>query len=407
MDFLIDPVRFVAQWLAGVLSGFGLAPLVVDIIMSLLGSAIISTAMLLLVVALIIIERKVIGRFQSRFGPNRVGPYGLLQTIPDMIKIFTKEHITPEGADVIVYNLAPILVTCSVILLWAVIPYSTTVVGADLNVGVLYLIAVGALGTIAIFMAGWSSNNKYALIGALRTIAQMISYEVPMVAVMLVPVMLAGSMGLNDIVKAQQVWYVVMAPLAALLFFIAAQAEVGRAPFDLLEAESEIIAGHHIEYSGLKFGFFFVAEFLHSFTMSALVAILFLGGWQGPWAELYPILGFFYFTIKAFFVYFVVLWVRASLPRVRIDQLMDFAWKLLVPLSFALVIATALLEKILALSGVVGVWRVVSHLLLNALITWITVMILISQEKRKPRPIVVDSKRPVAMGSKQPITSGG
>jgi len=407
MDFLIDPVRFVAQWLAGVLSGFGLAPLVVDIIMSLLGSAIISTAMLLLVVALIIIERKVIGRFQSRFGPNRVGPYGLLQTIPDMIKIFTKEHITPEGADVIVYNLAPILVTCSVILLWAVIPYSTTVVGADLNVGVLYLIAVGALGTIAIFMAGWSSNNKYALIGAFRTIAQMISYEVPMVAVMLVPVMLAGSMGLNDIVKAQQVWYVVMAPLAALLFFIAAQAEVGRAPFDLLEAESEIIAGHHIEYSGLKFGFFFVAEFLHSFTMSALVAILFLGGWQGPWAELYTILGFFYFTIKAFFVYFVVLWVRASLPRVRIDQLMDFAWKLLVPLSFALVIATALLEKILALSGVVGVWRVVSHLLLNALITWITVMILISQEKRKPRPIVVDSKRPVAMGSKQPITSGG
>jgi len=407
MDFLIDPVRFVAQWLAGVLSGFGLAPLVVDIIMSLLGSAIISTAMLLLVVALIIIERKVIGRFQSRFGPNRVGPYGLLQTIPDMIKIFTKEHITPEGADVIVYNLAPILVTCSVILLWAVIPYSTTVVGADLNVGVLYLIAVGALGTIAIFMAGWSSNNKYALIGALRTIAQMISYEVPMVAVMLVPVMLAGSMGLNDIVKAQQVWYVVMAPLAALLFFIAAQAEVGRAPFDLLEAESEIIAGHHIEYSGLKFGFFFVAEFLHSFTMSALVAILFLGGWQGPWAELYPILGFFYFTIKAFFVYFVVLWVRASLPRVRIDQLMDFAWKLLVPLSFALVIATAILEKILALNGVVGVWRVVSHLLLNALITWITVMILISQEKRKPRPIVVDSKRPVAMGSKQPITSGG
>jgi NADH-quinone oxidoreductase subunit H len=379
----------------------------VDIIMSLLGSAIIATAMLLLVVALIIIERKVIGRFQAALDLTAVGPYGLLQTIPDMIKIFTKEHITPEGADVIVYNLAPILVTCSVILLWAVIPYSTTVVGADLNVGVLYLIAVGALGTIAIFMAGWSSNNKYALIGALRTIAQMISYEVPMVAVMLVPVMLAGSMGLNDIVKAQQVWYVVMAPLAALLFFIAAQAEVGRAPFDLLEAESEIIAGHHIEYSGLKFGFFFVAEFLHSFTMSALVAILFLGGWQGPWAELYPILGFFYFTIEAFFVYFVVLWVRASLPRVRIDQLMDFAWKLLVPLSFALVIATALLEKILALSGVVGVWRVVSHLLLNALITWITVMILISQEKRKPRPIVVDSKRPVAMGSKQPITSGG
>lgn len=400
MAFFIDPVLFIANFLEGLLKSIDLADWLVKAVLSLLGSGIISAAMLVLVIALIIIERKIGGRFQGRFGPNRVGPFGLLQTIPDMIKIFTKEHITPLGADIVIYNLAPILITSAVLLLWAVIPYSITTVGADLNVGVLYIIAVGSFGTIAILLAGWSSNNKFALLGALRAVAQMISYEVPMVIVLLIPVMLAGSMGVNDIVKDQQIWYVVLAPLAALIFLIASQAEVGRAPFDLLEAESEIVAGFHIEYSGLKFGFFYVAEFLHSFTMSAIVAALFLGGWQGPYADVYPVFGFFYFTIKTFFVYFIVLWVRFSLPRIRIDQLMDFGWKLLIPFSLGLVIVTSILEKMLIQNGISGWTHAGIHLVMNVVVAWLTIQAMIAFQSRRPRRHPVAQPRPVAVGQK-------
>jgi len=400
MTFFIDPVLSIASFLESLLKSIGLVDWLVTAILSFIGAAVICTAMLVLVIALIVIERKLAGRIQGRFGPNRVGPFGLLQTIPDMIKIFTKEHITPEGADLATYNLAPILITSAVLLLWAVIPYSITTVGADLNVGVLYLIAVGSLGTIAILLAGWSSNNKFALLGAFRAVAQLISYEVPMVIVLLIPVILAGSMGINDIVKAQQIWYVVLAPLAALIFLIASQAEVGRAPFDLLEAESEIVAGFHIEYSGLKFGFFYVAEFLHSFTMSAIVAVLFLGGWQGPFADGYPILGFFYFSVKAFLIYFIVIWIRLSLPRVRIDQLMDFGWKLLIPLSLALVMVTSVLEKLLNGANLQGWVHAGIHLLMNIIFIWLTIQFLILYQSRRPRRQPVAQPRPVAIGQK-------
>lgn len=400
MAFIIDPVLFIANFLEGLLKSIGLADWLVTAILSLIGSGVISMAMLCLVIALIIIERKLGGRIQGRFGPNRVGPFGLLQTIPDMVKIFTKEYITPIGADIVPYNLAPILITSAVLLLWAVVPFSITAVGSDLNVGVLYLIAVGSLGTIAILLAGWSSNNKYALLGAFRAVAQMVSYEVPMVIVLLIPVMMAGSMGVNDIVKAQQIWYVVPAPLAALIFLIATQAEVGRAPFDLLEAESEIVAGFHIEYSGLKFGFFYVAEFLHSFTLSAIVATIFLGGWRGPLAETYPILGFFYFTIKAFFVYFIVLWVRFSLPRLRIDQLMDFGWKLLIPFSLGLVMVTSILEKILVENHISGWPHAGIHLLMNVLVTYVSIQALIAFQSRRPRRHPVAQPKPVAVAQK-------
>ncbi len=400
MTFFIDPVLSIANFLQSLLKSIGLADWLITAVLSLIGSFIISMVMLVLVVALIVIERKLAGRIQGRFGPNRVGPFGLLQTIPDMIKIFTKEHITPIGADLVAYNLAPILITSAVLLLWAVIPYSITAVGADLNVGVLYLIAVGSLGTIAILLAGWSSNNKYALLGAFRAVAQMISYEVPMVIVLLIPVILAGSMGVNDIVKAQSIWYVILAPLATLIFLIASQAEVGRAPFDLLEAESEIVAGFHIEYSGLKFGFFYVAEFLHSFTMSAILAALFLGGWQGPFADVYPILGFFYFTVKAFFMYFVVIWIRLSLPRVRIDQLMDFGWKFLIPLSLMLVMVTAILEKVLSNYALNGWQHAGIHLLMNVIFTWLTVQILIIFQAKRPRRHPVAQPKPIAVGQR-------
>jgi len=347
MTWLSDPITFITQWLQHLLAGWGLSPGLVQFLMDFIGAGALATGAMLFVIFLIWYERKIAGRFQDRLGPNRVGPWGLIQPIADMLKIFTKEYITPDGADKFVYNLAPILMVASVLLMWAVIPFAVTIYGVDLNVGALYVIAVGALGELAIIMAGWASNNKYALLGAFRVVAQLISYEVPMVLALLVPVLLSQSMGINTIVKAQQPWFIVTAPLAALVFFICSIAEVGRAPFDLIEAESEIVAGFNIEYSGLKFGMFFVGEFLHAFTSALIFAALFLGGWQGPGAVQYPILGFVYFAIKTGAVYFLTLTLRFSVPRYRIDQMMAINWKLLTPLSMAVLIVTAVIEKLL------------------------------------------------------------
>jgi NADH-quinone oxidoreductase subunit H len=347
------------------------------------------------------LERKLYARIQDRVGPNRVGPFGLFQTFPDMVKIFTKEYITPAGADKVVYNLAPILAVSAVILLWAVIPLAPTIVGSEVNVGVLYIVAIGAIGTLSLIMAGWSSNNKYALLGAFRAVAQMVSYEVPMVLALLIPVLLSGTMGVNSIVAAQEGplffnWFVIYSPLAALLFFLSSQAEIGRAPFDLVEAESELIAGYQTEYSGLKFGMFYVGEFLHAFTVSAIIAALFFGGWQGPYAQEWPILGLAYFFVKTFTVYFFVIVLRISMPRLRIDQMLNFNWKFLTPIALVLLIVTALVEK--AMTGAAWEARVGVHFLANILIAWGTVEILrrYSHEERKK----VGEPRPVAMAPK-------
>src|SRR3990172_1446285 len=204
----------------------------------------LGTFSLLLPIFTIWLERKIAGRFQDRLGPNRVGPYGLFQSFADVFKLLTKEDITPAGADKVVFNLAPMLTVLSVVTIWAVVPFASTMVGANINVGVLYIVAISGLGTISIMMGGWSSNNKFALLGAFRTAAQLVAYEVPMIITLIVPVMLAGSMGVQDIVVAQKnTWFIVLAPLAGLIFFISSIAEIGRAPFDLLEAESEIVAG--------------------------------------------------------------------------------------------------------------------------------------------------------------------
>ncbi len=313
-----------------------------------------------------------------------------------MVKIFTKEYITPDGADKVVYNLAPILTVSAVILLWAVIPFAPTVVGTQINVGVLYIVAVGAIGTLGIIMAGWASNNKYALLGAFRTVSQMVSYEVPMVIALLVPVLIGRTMGVNSLVESQTVWYVIMSPLAALLFFLSAQAEIGRAPFDLLEAESELVAGYQTEYSGLKFGMFYVGEFLHAFTVSALTTTLFFGGWRGPWAEQWPILGVAYFFVKTFIVYFFVILLRITMPRLRIDQMLNFNWKFLTPVALVLLIGTALVEKILQMLGQDAVLiRAAVHLVMNLLIVWGTVEILRRSAKKErqrvaePRPVAI------------------
>lgn len=293
------------------------------------------------------LERKWAGRFQDRIGPNRVGPFGLIQTVADTIKILLKEDIMKPGIDRWVFNLAPILSVVAVILIWAVLPFSSAWIGTDLNIGVLYLLAVGAFGTIAVIMAGWGSNNKYALLAAFRAVAQLVSYEVPMVLALLVPVLLAGSMSTQEIVRQQHIWYVFAVPLTVLIFLISSQAETGRGPFDLLEAESELVSGFHIEYSGIKFGMFYVAEFLHAFTAGVLTAILFLGGWRGPFAEDVPLLGFFYLMIKGLFVYWVLVWVRMTVPRVRIDHLLDFNWKFLVPVGLVNLLVVAFVWKLI------------------------------------------------------------
>ena len=282
MIFLSDPITFIANWLGNLLLSLGLSQVAVTVILKLIGAGVTGAFGFGLVIFTIWLERKLYARIQDRLGPNRVGPWGIFQTFPDMIKIFTKEYITPDGADKVAYNLAPILSVSAVLMIWAVIPFAPTIVGTDVNVGVLYRLAVGAIGALGIILAGWSSNNKYSLLGAFRAVAQIISYEIPMVLALLVPVLLGRTMGVNSLVNAQQVWYIVFSPIAAFLFFTCSMAETGRAPFDLLEAESELVAGFQTEYSGFKFGMFYVGEFLHAFTISALTATLFFGGWRGP-----------------------------------------------------------------------------------------------------------------------------
>jgi len=330
-----------------ILKDIGLSHDLAVFIAKLLGVVVVGTAGLLWTLFGIWLERKVAGRFQDRLGPNRVGPYGLIQSIADAIKIMLKEDIVPEGADRWVFNLAPILSVVAVLLIWAVIPFGAGWVGTDLSVGVLYLIAVGSLGIISVLMAGWSSNNKYTLLGAFRGVAQLVSYEVPMVLALIVPVILSGSMSLQGIVEGQHIMYLFAIPLTALIFLISSMAEIGRAPFDLLEAESELVAGYMTEYSGMKFGMFYVGEFLHAFTVALLTAVLFMGGWRGPGAEDFAPLGLVYLMIKSLIAYFVLMWVRMTVPRVRIDQMLNFNWKFLVPLSLANLLIVAFVWKLI------------------------------------------------------------
>ncbi len=398
-----DPINVISEWFTSLLLGWGLHPILVTLISYLIGVTLVVILSLMTVIVLIWVERKIAARIQDRLGPNRAGPFGLLQPFADIIKIFTKEITTPEGADKVVFNIAPLLAVASVLLIWAVIPFASTVVGTGINVGVLYVVAIGSFGVVAIIMAGWSSNNKYALLGALRAVAQIVSYEVPMVLSLLIPTLLSRSMNINDIVESQSIWFIFIAPLAALIFLITSMAEVGRAPFDLLEAESEIVAGFHIEYSGMAFGWFYVGEFLHVWTVSALMGTLFLGGWRGPGAEAVPILGIFYFYIKTFISYFVITWIRLSVPRIRIDHLLAFNWKFLTPLALVVLSVTAILDKVLGLVGI-GRGAESSHwlyaawmLMANVLIGWLVASILEKyEEKRKsqrktfePRPVAV------------------
>ncbi len=312
------------------------------VVSSLIGVVGILLWTVLSVLAFIWIERRVVGLMQNRIGPNRVGPFGLLQPVADAIKLLLKEAITTRNSDKVLFWLAPIVVFIPTLVIFAAIPFGEKMVLADLNVGVLFLIAIGSINTIAVFMAGWSSNNKYAMLGAMRTIAMLISYEIVQVLVLLGAVLFVGSMRLGDIVAWQDdynTWLLFMQPLGLLGYVIAGAVEMNRSPMDIAEAESEIVAGYHTEYGGIKFGFFYQAEYLAGFGIAAIIVSLYMGGWT-LWGLEDWVPGWLIFLAKMYGVFFIYIWFRGTLPRLRIDQLMGFAWKFLLPLALVNVLVT-------------------------------------------------------------------
>ena len=319
--------------------------------------AIIKSALMVFVLAtafayLTLAERKIAAFVQVRKGPNRVGPWGLMQPAADGIKLLFKEEMVPAGADKVLFFLAPILTMIPAMVIMAVVPIGPDVeffgrsirLGiSDLNVGMLYILSVASVAVYGIVLAGWSSANKYSLLGGLRASAQMISYEIALGLSIIGPIILAGTMSLQGIITAQQqsTWYVLWQPVGALVFFLAGLAEVNRAPFDMPEAEQELTAGYFTEYSGMKFSLFFMGEYIKMVAVCAIATTLFLGGYLGPYVEQLPWLGILYFTIKTTALLFLMIWIRLTLPRLRYDQLMAFGWKVLLPLSLANVVVTA------------------------------------------------------------------
>jgi NADH-quinone oxidoreductase subunit H len=332
-----------------------------ELLLRVLGAFGMAMVPLLAILFLIWESRKVIARMQDRLGPTNAGtyagPYALFQSFADAIKILTKELIIPEGADRVVFVAAPILVVTVAIAVWAVIPLGPRGLQVvDFEVGAFYVVAISSLAPFAMIMAGWSSRNKYAEVGAFRAVSQIISYEVPLVLALLVPVMLSGSLSLQEIIRAQRVPYILSVPLAAFIFFIASTAEVGRLPFELAEADSELVAGYCTEYSGMMFGAFYLAEFINNFTVSVVFSVLFLGGWRGPWVMEIPLLGVVWLFLKAFLVFNVLVLFWAGMPRLRIDQVLSFNWKFMVPLGLVVLVAVALVDKGMAYLGVTSVW---------------------------------------------------
>ena len=397
MNFWNDPLKVAADWLLGIFTGWSMPELVAQILIGFLGILILISLLMVLDIFLVWIERKVVSRFQDRIGPNRVGPFGLIQPFADIIKLLIKEDITPGGADRVVYNLAPMLSMMSVLVLWAVVPLAPKTLGVDLNIGALYIIAAGAIGTLSIIMAGWSSNNKFALIGAFRQVAVMISFEVPMLTMLLIPTIFAGSMGMGAITNAQQnVWFVFLAPLAAVIFLIAAIAELGRAPFDMAEGESELVSGYNIEYSGMKFGMFYAGELLHAFTFGGFWSILFFGGYSFFGLEqVNPLLAIAVIIFKAMLGYWIIMWIKYTLLRIRIDHMLAFNWKFLTPLAFVLLMLTAFMNALL--KGTPS-WLYVSGMFLsNVVLAWVALEIARTASRRErekvegPKPVVVEA----------------
>jgi NADH-quinone oxidoreductase subunit H len=311
-------------------------------------SAVLLLVVLGFVTYAILAERKVMGYIQLRHGPNQVGgKWGLLQTVADVLKLLLKEDIIPKAADRPLFILAPMIAFAPSFMVLAAIPFTDKFQFADINIGLLYYIAISGLTVFGMLLGGWASNNKYALLGGMRAAAQMISYEIPLVLSVLGVILLTGSLNLNDIVQQQEnVWFIVLQPIAFVVFFIASTAELNRTPFDLPESENELVAGYHVEYTGFRWAFFMLAEYVYLFAMSALITVVFLGGWL----PLFDVLGFIpgavWFALKFSFVVFIYLWMRSTFPRVRIDKLMEFGWKVLLPVALANIFLTAIIKTI-------------------------------------------------------------
>jgi NADH-quinone oxidoreductase subunit H len=391
MSFWTDPLTVTSDWLLGIFTGWGMPGIAAQILIGFLGIFLLVALLMVLDIFLVWVERKVVARFQDRIGPNRLGPWGLIQPFADIIKLIIKEDTTPGGADRVVYNIAPMLSMMSVLILWAVIPLAPKIIGVeDLNIGALYIIAAGAIGTLSIIMAGWSSNNKFALIGAFRQVAVMVSFEIPMLTMLLIPTIFAGSMGFNAIIQAQYpLPFFLFAPLAAVIFLIAAIAELGRAPFDMAEGESELVAGFNTEYSGMKFGMFYAGELLHAFTFGGFMGILFFGGYGLFGLEKIPALAWlnspfihiFVLLAKAMFGYWIIMWIKYTLMRIRIDHMLAFNWKFLTPLSFVLLMVTALMNALLKGSAL---WvYTLGMFLSNVVLGWIALEVARTYSRRE------------------------
>ena len=321
--------------LLGVVSIVALVALAVvlggeDALLLVIRAGALLTILSVVVLSLTWLERKALARIQQRIGPMRVGPFGLLQPIADALKLVVKEDIMPAWVDKPIYWLAPLAVFVPSFLVWVAVPFSSDLVLRNMDLGLLYILAMSVISIIGLIMAGWASANKYGVMGGLRSAAQLISYEIPLIVIAMTIAMLAGTLNLTDIAVGQGYqWYILLQPMGAAIFLLAGLAEVGRSPFDIFQAESELVGGPFIEYSGAHWSIFFLAEYMNTFLVAALVTIFFLGGWSGPFLP-----EVLWFLIKCYAVILVIFWLRGTLPRLRIDQLMAFGWQALVPLSF-------------------------------------------------------------------------
>jgi NADH-quinone oxidoreductase subunit H len=326
-----------------ILGALGFGSFLINLVMSVVYFVAVAAVVTFNIIIIVWMDRRVASLFQERIGPNRVGPFGILQSLVDAVKLIGKESIIPAAVDKTVYKIAPIFIFTVTFMMYAVLPYGKDMSAVNLNVGILYFAAISSTSTIAILMAGWGSNNKYSLLGGMRTIAMVVSYEIPLAFSMLGIVMITGTLNFNEIVASQSsVWNIVLQPVAFVIFIISALAELNRSPFDMTEAEQEIVAGFHTEYTGMRFALFFMAEYANLFVVSALGVTLFFGGWHGP---ILP--SWLWFMLKSYAMIFFILWIRWTMPRARMDKMMKFNWKFLIPLSIANILVTGVGIKLI------------------------------------------------------------
>ena len=384
MNFVLNFWVELGNWLEGVLSGWGVPTWGVNLIIDIVVVLILLVVGIMAVIIFTPMERKVIARMQDRPGPNRVWPYGTLIALADAIKMLTKEDITPRKADRALHMLAALLVAVPALLIFAVLPFGYRVIGQNLNVGVLFILAIGSIHVMAILIAGWGSNNKFALLSAFRVVNQLLAYEIPMVLCILAVVLFTGTMSLQGIVERQTVPFFVVMPIAGFIFLICAMAEANRSPVDLLEADSEMVAGYMVEYSGMKFAMFFIAEYVNMFAIAIVISTLFLGGYKFFGLEnVAPVLSPFIVFAKSVFVIFIMLWFRGTFPRMRFDQLVSFAWKFFVPLALVNLMLAALVVKIPAPSPSAVPWIQAAVMLAGNLVVIAGTFLILNRTARR------------------------